>query len=106
MNDEKDRLGEKLRDKQRGDEDRYFAELDREKIEKLRQQRKASEKELGDCPRCGATLEESEHFGVLVDGCPSCGGVWLDNGELQLLQERVSEPWMTKWIRSVLGGKS
>src|SRR5438094_544146 len=35
--DEKDRLGKKLQDKERGDEDRYFAERDRELIEKLKQ---------------------------------------------------------------------
>lgn len=34
---EKDRLGDKLRDKEKGEEDRYFARRDRELIEKLKQ---------------------------------------------------------------------
>jgi Zn-finger nucleic acid-binding protein len=34
------------------------------------------------CPVCGTTMREIERFGVLVDICPSCKGVWLDRGEL------------------------
>ena len=33
-------------------------------------------------PVCGTTMREIERFGVLVDICPSCKGVWLDRGEL------------------------
>jgi hypothetical protein len=36
--DEKDRLGAKLREKEKAEEDRYFAQRDRELIEKLKQQ--------------------------------------------------------------------
>lgn len=34
------------------------------------------------CPVCGTTMREVERFGVLIDICPSCKGVWLDRGEL------------------------
>lgn len=34
------------------------------------------------CPVCGTAMREIERFGVLVDICPSCKGVWLDRGEL------------------------
>ena len=35
MADDKDRFGNKLRDKERGEEDRYFSERDRALVEKL-----------------------------------------------------------------------
>lgn len=46
------------------------------------------------CPRCRhATLLERLRTGVLVDACPSCGGVWLDRGELErLLVQAAGRP--------------
>jgi hypothetical protein len=37
-----------------------------------------------DCPRCTHRTELSEvvKHGVVIDHCPTCGGVWLDKGEL------------------------
>lgn len=39
------------------------------------------------CPRCtdGTALLEVIKQGVTLDTCPSCGGVWLDKGELAKL---------------------
>lgn len=37
------------------------------------------------CPRCEAKLEELKFvplLDLLVDRCPTCHGIWLDNGEL------------------------
>ena len=34
------------------------------------------------CPVCGTPMREIERFGVMIDICPSCKGVWLDRGEL------------------------
>ncbi len=43
------------------------------------------------CPVCGVPMREIERFGVLVDICPSCKGVWLDRGELdKIIQYAVS----------------
>lgn len=39
------------------------------------------------CPVCDETLREVQKYGVTVDICPGCKGVWLDRGEL----ERISE---------------
>ena len=39
MADEKDRLGDKLHDKERGEEDRYFRERERALLDKLKQQK-------------------------------------------------------------------
>jgi hypothetical protein len=37
------------------------------------------------CPKCGADLEEVVFRAVRVDKCFGCGGVWLDDGELEEL---------------------
>ena len=37
------------------------------------------------CPACTDLLYRRSIEGVEVDGCPSCGGVWLDRGELHAL---------------------
>jgi len=36
-----------------------------------------------DCPVCGDKLRAIEKYGVEVDVCPGCKGVWLDRGELE-----------------------
>lgn len=42
------------------------------------------------CPRCGnVELLEVNKYGVLVDVCPSCGGIWLDKGELSKIIEAM-----------------
>jgi len=35
------------------------------------------------CPVCDTTLRPIEKYGVEVDICPGCKGVWLDRGELE-----------------------
>ena len=39
------------------------------------------------CPRKHGPLQEAAFDGVLVDICPSCGGVWLDARELEKFDE-------------------
>jgi hypothetical protein len=96
--DEKDRLGDKLRDKQKGEEDHYFAARDREALERLRRQRAAAAAaagpERGRCPRCGEVLAEADQSGVLVDQCPAGHGLWLDQGELEILAGRERDSWL------------
>jgi len=65
--DEKDRLGEKLHQKEKAEEDRYFAEHDKELLEKLRRE-KAAER----CPTCGAALVAVERGGKTTHECPAC----------------------------------
>jgi len=42
------------------------------------------------CPRCGAVMEEVAVEQVKIDRCTGCGGVFLDNGELELLTHAKS----------------
>lgn len=38
-----------------------------------------------DCPGCKNAMITLELEGVEIDYCASCGGIWLDAGELELL---------------------
>lgn len=40
------------------------------------------------CPLCAMPLEAVERQGVEIEHCRSCGGLWLDAGELDALIER------------------
>ena len=99
---EKDRLGQKLRDKEKAEEDRYFAQADKEKMDALRSESEAPA-QLGLCPKCGIALEQQTKQGVTIDVCPTCSGIWLDGGELEAIMEREDEGWLTRLIRSNLG---
>ncbi len=35
------------------------------------------------CPVCGVEMFETIKYGVEIDVCPKCRGVWLDRGELE-----------------------
>jgi hypothetical protein len=103
--DEKDRLGAKLQEKGRADEDRYFAQRDQEAIAKLKQSvaEEASKEALMRCPKCGTKLNSVDHHGVTVEECPSCQGLWLDRGELETLAQRENESWVGRFLRRSLG---
>ncbi len=46
------------------------------------------------CPRDGAECERRVHAaGVELDWCPECGGVWLDKGEIEAIQDLVVESY-------------
>lgn len=98
VTDEKDRLGDKLREREKAEEDRYFAERDRILLEKLREQRVATQAAAGPeqnrCPRCGAPLDMVDHLGVTIDQCPAGHGMWLDQGELEVLAGRERDSWL------------
>jgi Zn-finger nucleic acid-binding protein len=41
------------------------------------------------CPRCDQAMERREHGScsqVMIDVCPHCGGIWLDDGEIRALE--------------------
>jgi hypothetical protein len=100
MVDEKDRLGDKLRQKEKADEDRFFAEQDKAALEKLRRERGASETDAtrdaarGRCPRDGDRLAAVELHGVTIDECPTCQGTWLDRNELETVAQRERDSWL------------
>jgi len=96
MADEKDRLGDKLHQKQRGDEDRYFQEQDRQRIERLRKRQEEAQRadKLELCPRCATPLVKLQVEGVEIDRCPEDCGMWLDKGEMESIAERLHDSWI------------
>jgi len=81
-----------IEEKPSRNEDEYFARRDAELMkerrqrldeERMKQERSSSHNK---CPKCGCNLEEREHQGVKIDACPECGGIWLDKGELELIE--------------------
>ncbi len=82
--DERDRLGEKLRDVERAREDQWAHERDRELIEKLR---KKGEMPL--CPQCKKPLVAETRAGVAIMVCPDKHGAWLTAAMLEAVLERL-----------------
>ena len=78
-------------DKPSKNEDEYFAREDAERLARLRAHRQAEQtaaerkSHLMKCPRCGADLQAQMLRGIHLERCPECHGVWLDDGELDLL---------------------
>ena len=83
----------RLQEKPSRNEDEWFVKRDAELIkarrDKLDEERRKRERaqHLMKCPKCGQDLKEREMHGVKVDACPDCHGIWLDQGELELLSQ-------------------
>jgi uncharacterized protein len=79
-------------------EEEYFAreEAQRRQVAQLKQQQAedeaARQARIGTCPGgCPTKLVEETYQTIRVDRCPTCGGVWLDPGEIdQIAPENAS----------------
>lgn len=99
MDNEKDRFGETMHLVERAKEDIYFAERDRELLEKLRRELCRVEKaEETSCPKCSGKLESYTFQGVALDRCNSCSGMWLDKGELEMIVRKINRGPLGVWI--------
>ncbi|MGK2936174.1 MAG: zf-TFIIB domain-containing protein [Gemmatimonadaceae bacterium] len=74
-------------------EDEYWAKVDAELIKSRRaaldaeRENARMSEQQNKCPRCCVDLKEREYHHVKIDECAQCGGVWLDKGELEMLQQ-------------------
>jgi len=76
-------------------EDEYFARLEQEMKNKIKEQKskRASKEERENlrklhfmkCPKCGMDLMEIDFKGMKIDECSACRGIWLDAGELDAM---------------------
>ena len=104
----KDHLVEKLRLKERAEEDQYFAERDRNLITKLKQEQAANQentiRELahGRCPQCGVRLVAHTIHEVAIEECPECQGIWLSKGKLGAVAQRGGEPWAARFLEGLV----
>jgi hypothetical protein len=87
-------------------EDEYFVKEDAEKKRKLAlqvkkdtaadEQRRLKELHWMHCPKCGMDMHEVVYGGkVDVDVCFSCGGIFLDKGELEHLVTKETKGVMS-----------
>ncbi|MBI2346489.1 MAG: zf-TFIIB domain-containing protein [Deltaproteobacteria bacterium] len=84
-------------------EEEYFARLEAEKKRKIAEAKRTALATVEliqlkaahwmHCPKCGLELEEIVYRGVRIDKCFHCGGVYLDNGELEKLSGGESHFW-------------
>lgn len=51
----------------------------------------AEREEQRPCPMCTTAMEKTVVLNVTVDKCPSCRGVWLDGGELDMLKQAIED---------------
>jgi Zn-finger nucleic acid-binding protein len=52
------------------------------------------------CPNCSSEMNIANKFGVEIDHCQRCKGVWLDRGELEKItniQDRYEEDHYKKY---------
>jgi uncharacterized membrane protein len=90
-------MRDEMKDQGYSKEDEYFHRKDQELVAKLREKSDAQRAKLEAenkkneywmrCPKCGSTMTEEKYEHVLVDRCSSksCGGIYFDGGELELL---------------------
>lgn len=59
------------------------------------------------CPKCGYEMEEIGERGVKIDRCTKCGGVYLDQGELEeiLLSKDSKRRSIFRSIANVITGE-
>ena len=90
-------------------EDEYFLKLDAERIKEMRakldQERAQAERKSHwmKCPKCGASLNETEYHHVKVDVCPDCGGMWFDAGEIEMV-DQVKEHRVSGFLSDLFKG--
>jgi uncharacterized protein len=85
-------------------EQEYFLRQEAERLKKLREEhqkklaadeaQRLKELHFMHCPKCGMKMDTTTMQKVEVDICPSCGGIYLDAGELdKVLEENTRGPF-------------
>ena len=97
-------------ERRRGLEEEYFRRKDKESLERLREaireeaQKHGAEPVTMSCPRCTGKLHSQIYDEVNIDRCDTCGGVWLDAGELEQIIGEESGPG--RWFRALWPGRT
>lgn len=75
--------------------DRFMSE--ESPIELLINIKDAIDNEKLPCPACRCFMETKEIYGVTVDECATCNGIWLDAGEMEKIwreEEHIEKPYI------------
>jgi Zn-finger nucleic acid-binding protein len=99
-------------------EEEYFKREDLRKIKKLREQyarevREAKKEDLEKlkelhwmrCPKCGMELTELDFRGMKVDSCLTCGGMFLDKGEIEKAMAYKEPGWLGRSVMAFFGAE-
>jgi hypothetical protein len=54
------------------------------------------------CPIDQTAMRKEVVSNIVVDRCPTCSGVWLDGGELELLRGAIADGVTERILRGVL----
>ncbi len=84
VGDNKDRLGDKLKDAGAAREDQWARKNDAELVEKMRKRLSQTA-----CPKCKEILVPKTEAGVKMHVCPEGHGAWLDAGQLKSVLKGV-----------------
>lgn len=68
----------------------------------LRARGRADSEDRRKCPLDGEVMQKDVVLNVVIDRCPSCKGIWLDGGELDLIRSAVSEGMILDFARMPL----
>ena len=97
-------------ERRRGLEEEYFRRRDKESLDRLREALREEARARGertvtmDCPRCTGKLHAEEYDQVNIDRCDTCGGIWLDAGELE--QIIAEESGSSRWLHVLWPGRT
>ncbi|HVN84745.1 MAG TPA: zf-TFIIB domain-containing protein [Candidatus Binatia bacterium] len=106
--DEKDRLGDKLHELEKGREDQFYAQRDRELLAKLKHAKNSDAEAVLKqaaqmrCPTCGEHLRSTTRHDIAIDECPAAHGFWVRSGELERIATRTAEPAVSRWLRALI----
>src|SRR5262245_8830623 len=103
MQDDGISLSEKLRQKERAEEDVFFGRRDRAIVERMRREDESRRETLRKptdmrCPECGASLEDTVYYGVGIRRCPHEHGLWLTEDEMHALAKRERNSWIARYL--------
>ena len=103
-------MSDSFEERRKGLEEEYFRRKDKESLERLREAIKEEAQKHGDepvtmsCPRCTGKLHSQIYDEVNIDRCDTCGGVWLDAGELEQIIGEESSPG--RWFHALWPGRT
>ncbi len=95
-------MSEIFDERRRALEEEYIRHHERETLDKLRERLREEAEAAGreparQCPLGHGALAEVRQDEVVIDRCDSCGGVWLDAGELEQLTKHTEGGWFSRF---------
>ena len=98
-------MNDSFKKRGKAQEESFFEKQNRLALERMKQQ---SEDKPRPSPITGEPMDRITIMGVVVDKCPSSGGIWLDDGELEEILRISKEEdsnggssWLEKFVGSL-----